>query len=177
MTPVHKKGSRCYKGIYRPVSILSSLSKVFERCLHKQIFDFFDTILSKYLCGFRKGHRAQHCLIALLEKRRKNIDPGLEFGILLTDLSKTFDCLPHDVLIAKLFAYGFDDKTLLFIYDYLRYRKQRNKIADSYRSWQEILYNVPRGSMLRPLLFNADLCDLFITTSHYNIANFADDNT
>ena len=177
MTPVHKKGSRCYKGIYRPVSILPSLSKVFERCLHKQIFDFFDTILSKYLCGFSKGHRAQHGLIALLEKWRESIDPGLEFGILLTDLSKVFDCLPHDVFIAKLFAYGFDDKPLLFIYDYLRYRKQRNKIADSYRSWQEILYNVPQGSMLRLLLFNADLCDLFITTSYYNIANFADDNT
>ena len=177
VTPVHKKGSRYDKGNYWPVSILPNLSKVFERCLRKQISDFFDTILSKYQCGFRKGHGAQHCLIALLEKWRESIDRGLEFGILLTDLSKAFDCLPHDLFIAKLFAYGFDDKALRFIYDYLRHRKQRTRIGDSYSSWQEILYGVPQGSILGPLLFNADLCDLFITTSRYDIANYADDNT
>ena len=134
VTPVHKKSSQYDKGNFRPVSILRNLSKVFERCLHKQISDFFDTILSKYQYGFRKGHGAQHCLITLLEKRRESIDRGLEFGILLTDLSKAFDCLPHDLFIAKLFVYGFDDKALRFIYDYLRHRKQRTGIGDSYSS-------------------------------------------
>ena len=162
---------------YRSVSILLNLSKVFERCLQKQISDFFDTILSKYQCGFRKGHGAQHCLIALLEKWQESIDRGLEFGILLTDLSKAFDCLPRDLFVAKLFAYGFDDKALRFIYHYLRHCKQRTKIADSYSSWQEILYGVPQGSILGPLLFNADLCDLFITMSQYDIANYADNHT
>ena len=174
---MHKKGSQYDKGNYRPVSILPTLSKVFERCLHKQISDFFDTILPKYQCGFKKGHGAQHCLIALLEKWRESIDRGLEFGILLTDLSKAFDCLPHDLFVAKLFAYGFDDKALRLIYDYLRHPKQRTKIADSYSSWQEILYGVPQGSILGPLLFNADLCDLVVTISQYDIANYADDNT
>ena len=74
VTPVHKKGSRYDKGNYWPVSIWPNLSKVFERCLHKQISDFFDTILSNYQCGFRKGYGAQHCLIALLEKWRVSID-------------------------------------------------------------------------------------------------------
>ena len=81
------------------------------------------------------------------------------------------------MLVAKLFAYGFDDKAHHFIYDYLRHRKQRTKIVDSYSLWQEILYGVPQGSILGPLLFNADLCDLFITMSQYGIANYADDNT
>ena len=116
-------------------------------------------------------------LMALLEKWRENTDRGLEFGILLTDLSKAFDCLSHDLFVAKLFAYGFDDKALRFIYFYLRHRKQRTKIADSYSSWQEMLYGVPQGSILGSLLFNADLCDLFITMSQYDIANYADDNT
>ena len=81
------------------------------------------------------------------------------------------------MFVAKLFAYGFDDKGLRFIYYYLRHRKQRTKIADSYNSWQEILYGVPQGSILGLLLFNADLHDLFITMSQYDIANYADDNT
>ena len=81
------------------------------------------------------------------------------------------------MFIANLFAYGFDDKALHFIYDYLRHRKQRTRIGDPYSSWQEILYGVPQGSILGPLLFNEDLCDLFITTSRYEIANYADDNT
>ena len=68
VTPVHKKGSRYDKGNYCPVNILPNSSKIFERCLHKQISDFFDAILSKYQCSFRKGHGVQHCLTALLEK-------------------------------------------------------------------------------------------------------------
>ena len=95
----------------------------------------------------------------------------------LTDLSTAFDCLPRDLIIAKLFAYGFDDKALRFIYDCLRHRKQRTRIGDSYSSWQEVLYGVPQRSVLGLLLFNADLCDLFITTSRFDIANYGDDNT
>ena len=132
VTPVHKKSSQSEKGNYRPVSILPKLSKVFERCIYKQIYEYFENILSKYQCGFRKGHSAQHCLIALLEKWRESIDRGSEFGILLTDLSKAFDCLPHDLFVAKLSAYGFDNKALRFTYDYLKNRKQRTKISGLY---------------------------------------------
>ena len=138
---------------------------------------YFEEIISKYQCGFRKGHSAQHALISLLEKWRYNVDQGRMFGALLTDLSKAFDCLPHDIIIAKLNAYGFDMKALNFIYDYLRNRKQRTKIDNAYSSWQNILYGVPQGSILGPLLFNIDLCDLFFVMNHEDIANYADDNT
>ena len=177
VTPVHKKGSQSEKGNYRPVSILPNLSKVFERCIYKQIYEYFENILSKYQCGFRKGHSAQHCLIALLEKWQESIDRGSEFGILLTDLSKAFDCLPHDLFVAKLSAYGFDNKALRFTYDNLKNRKQRTKISRVYRCWQKILYGVPQGSILGPLLFNIDLCDMFFFLDEYDIANYADDST
>ena len=68
VTPVHNKGNRSEKGNYRPVSILPNISKVFERCIYKQISQFFEGIISKYQCGLWKGHSAQHSLISLLEK-------------------------------------------------------------------------------------------------------------
>ena len=84
---------------------------------------FFDEILSKHQCGFSKVHGAQHCSIALLEKWRIRVDQGFEFGALLTDLSKAFDCLTHSLLLAKLSAYRFDIKALHFINEYLKDRK------------------------------------------------------
>ena len=75
----------------------------------------FDEILSKYQCGFRKGHDAEYCLTALLEKWCVSIDQGLEFGAVLIDLMKAFNCLLHSLLVAKLSAYGFDIKALHFM--------------------------------------------------------------
>ena len=76
VTPVHKKGNRSEKDNYRPVSILPNLSKVFERCIYNQIAQFFDKILSKYQCGFRKSHSVQHSLIVHLEKWKEKVDQG-----------------------------------------------------------------------------------------------------
>ena len=115
ITSVYKKGSRFEKNNYRPVNILPVLSKVFEKCLCKQISSYFDDIFSKYQCGFRKGFGAQHCLIAIIEKWRDSKDKGKFFGTILTDLSKAFDCLPHDLLAAKLSAYGFDNNSTKYI--------------------------------------------------------------
>ena len=95
----------------------------------------------------------------------------------MTDLSKAFDCVSHELLIAKLEAYGFDEKSLKLIYNYLSNRKQRVKINDSYSSWREILYGVPQGSILGPLLFNIFICDMFYFLENYELANYADDST
>ena len=84
---------------------------------------FFDDIFSKYQYGFRKGFSTQQCLLALLEKWKRSIDRSKVFGALLTDLSKAFNCLNHDLLIAKLHAYGFSLPALRLIYNYLSNRK------------------------------------------------------
>ena len=177
VTPAYKKKSKNSKDIYRPVSILSNISKVYERCIYDQMEAYFETILSPNQCGFRKGFSAQHCLISLIEKWKKSIDNGGAFGALMTDLSKAFDCLSHELLIAKLEAYGFNEKSLKLIYNYLSNRKQRVKINDSYSSWREILYGVPQGSILGPLLFNIFICDMFYFLENYELANYADDST
>ena len=86
ITPVHKKDERTAKTNSRPVSILPSISKIFERLMYLQISTYMDSYLSKYLCGFRKGYITQHCLILMLEKWRKALDKGNLAVALTTDL-------------------------------------------------------------------------------------------
>ena len=123
VTPLHKKGKKDLKENYRPVSILPVFSKVFERSMFAQITCFFYNLLSKQQCGFRKGYSTQQCLLALLEKWKRAVDSGQISAALLTDLSKAFDCLDHEPLIAKLNPYGVSLPALKLVQDYLSNRK------------------------------------------------------
>ena len=95
----------------------------------------------------------------------------------MTNLSKAFDCIPHDFIIVKLEAYGFYIDALKLIHDYLSNTKQSVKINEAYSSWKDIFYGVPQGSILGSLLFNIHLCDLFYFLKDNGIANYADDTT
>ena len=113
----------------------------------------------------------------MLEKWKPAVDNKKNFGALLPDLSKVIDCLPHDLLLAKLNAYGFSLPALRLLQRYLSNRKQRTKINSEFNSWEEILFGVPQGSILEPLLFNIFLCDLFFIMNDVEFASYADDNT
>ena len=109
----------------RQVSILPTLSNVFKRIMFAQISAFFDNFLSITKCGFRKGYITQQCLLIMLEKLKKFVNKGKLFVALLTDFSKAFDCLEHELLTAKLNTYGFNPPALRLVHDYLPNRKQR----------------------------------------------------
>ena len=128
---------------YIPISILPNISKVYERWLHDEMSEVFDNIFSKYQCGFRKGYSAQHCLLVMIEKWKKVVDNAGAFDASLTDLSKAFDCIPHDLIIAKLEAYSFQIDALRLVYDYLSNRKQRVKLNETFSSWRDIEHGVP----------------------------------
>ena len=113
----------------------------------------------------------------MIEKARKILYTGGTFGTLLTDLSKAFDCMTHDLLIAKLHALNFDMNALNLIFNYLTGRKQRVKINWSFSSYLDIFQGVPQGSILGPLLFNIFFCDLFLFVEEVDIMSYADDNT
>ena len=137
--------------------------------------EIFDNIFSKYQCGFRESCSAQHCLLVMIEKWKKVVDNGGAFGALLTDLSKAFDCIPHDLITAKLEAYGFQIDPLRLVYDYLSNRKQRVKLNETF--WRGIEYGVPHASIFGPLLFKIHLFDLFYFLDNLDIASYADDTT
>ena len=113
----------------------------------------------------------------MIEKFLKLLDQGGEYGALLTDLYKAFDCLPHNLITAKLHDYGFDKASLRLTQSYLTNRYQRVKINNSYSLWSLIKHGVSQGSILGPILFNIFLCDMFFKIDNIHIASYADDNT
>ena len=145
--PVHKKNDPLDKENCRPVSVLSLLSKVCERAIFNQLSKYMQKFLNKILCEFRKAHITQHSLFGPLQAWQKELDNSGNVGTILMDLSKAYDCIPHDLLIAKLEAYGLDKISLNILFDYLNNRKQRTKIGCSFSSWHDIITGIPQGSI------------------------------
>ena len=153
------------------------LSKVFERLLYDQLSEYLEKHSNTFLCGFRKAHSTQYALFKLLQEWQEELDRSGFVGTIRMDLSKAYDCLPHDLFVAKFEACGIDKTGLILIQNYLSNREQRTKINSSYSNWYDIIRGVPQGSILDPLLFNLFINDLFLYIERANICKFADDNT
>ena len=173
--PIFKKDDRPKTKNYRPVSLSNMFSKIYEKFLQENLTNYLNTFLSKFISAYRKSHSTNHVLVRLTENWKKPLDEKKFVGAVLMDLSKAFDPIPHDLLIAKIYAYGFSINAVTFFYSYLKRRKQNVKINNTHSGFQILLSGVPL--LLGPLLFNIFINDLYLSITKTDLLNFTDDNT
>ena len=150
--PIFKNGDKQDISNYRPISILSFFSKIFEKTMYNHLINFIDKnkILYKYQFGFRKLHSTNHAIISLVEKVNNAFDSGkILIGVFL-DFKKTFDTVDHCILLDKLYKYGI---LWDWFKSYLENRKQYVCYSDISSVTLPITHGVPQGSILGTLLF------------------------
>ena len=136
---------------------------------------YVTNLLSDYITGFRKSHGSQHCLVKMLENKSA-LDKSESACALFMDLSKAFDTINHDLLLAKLKAYGFSKDALTLMVSYLKNLKQKVVINYSASTTQTVIAGVPQSSIDDPLFFNLFINDFVLFIEYTALGNYADDN-
>ncbi len=173
---MHKKDELLNKKNYRPISILTNISKVIEKYKNQQINDFNQHVLSDLISAYRKGYSCKASLMKLCEEMRHAMDHSEVEALIHMDLSKAFDCLRHDLMASKLTVYSMSDSAIKLLVNYLRHHKQRVKICFEVSDWMTLLKDV-RGFIIGHCLFNLFLNDFMYILKHSILVNYADDNT
>ena len=177
--PLYKKGNINSITNYRPISLLPTLSKVFERVIFNQLYLYLDhnNLLSEEQYGFRANHSAELAAIKLADYIVQEIDRKLTPVNIYIDLSKAFDTLNFDILLYKLHYYGITDIALKLLKSYMSNRKQYVKYNVNESGFKEIKTGVPQGSILGPLLFSIYINDLSTISNTFKFIMYADDTT
>ena len=177
VVPLFKSGNKDDLDNYRPISILSILSKILEKAVFHQLHSYRskNSLLSPYQSGFRASHSTQLAITFPIDKIRGRMDKGLLTGAMFIDLKKAFDTIPHDGLLNKLFRYGIQDQPLSWFESYLTNRTQSVSIENHLSSAANISSGVPQGSVLRPLLFIIYINDLPLAVGLSSVMLYADD--
>ena len=179
ITPLFKKGDQSLLLNYRPISLLPTISKVFERIFFDQMYTYFNTnsLLAEQQYGFRKNHSTKYAAIKLVYHVSKEMESGKISCALYIDLSKAFDTLSFDIIIGKLRNYGVADVELRLLISYLTNRKQYVVYNNHESDITEIKAGVPQGSFLGPLFFSILINDLINISSKLRFLMYADDTT
>jgi len=184
--PIFKKGNKMNLTNYRPISLLISFSKVFEKALFNRLTAHFDNtkLLVGNQFGFRKGIATEDAIFKLINGTLNALNNKKMAGSIFCDLEKAFDSVNHDILLSKLLYYGINGKAKLLLESYLQNRYQRVQITNSHFNantvleWTKIKYSVLQGSILGPLLFLVYINNLPKAVEHKVLPIlFADDTS
>ena len=178
VSPIHKKDDKCSVENYRPISLISSVGKTFEKAIFKHVHNFLldNQIITPLQSGFNHGDSTVNQLLDIYNTFCRAVDEGREVGAVFCDISKTFDKVWHRGLIAKPKHYGIDGPLLAWFESYLTNRRQRVVLPNGNSDWKEIKAGVPQGSILGPLLFIIYINDI-VKKKQSLIRLFADDTT
>ena len=176
ISPVFKRLDNTSKDNYRPISTLSNFTKLFESILFTQLNRHMQNKFSKYLTDFRKNYNTQNSLLRMIESWKVRLNNGSKVVVIIMDLSKAFDSLKHELLLAKLKAYGLDSNSITFMKSYFTSRLEQCKVNNSFSEWGKVLNDVSQWPILGPLLFNIFLNDIFLSLQKCDLANYADDS-
>ena len=180
--PLFKKGDNCCLNNYRPISLLPTISKIFERVMYTQLYYYFNVnnLLSEQQYGFRSQHSTELASVKLVDFILKEMDNIRDIKIpasIFLDLSKAFDTLNFDILLRKLQHYGIDGNSLNLIKSYLTNRFQYVQFENSDSSLLEVKTGIPQGSILGPLFFSILINDLVNCSTKFQFLMYADDTT
>ena len=175
--PIHKGGSKSDATNYRPISLLCTFSKLYEKLMHNRVMDFLDKKGSLFegQYGFRPGRSCEHALLDAQHTILNSLAKKEVALLLLVDFSKAFDVLSHDVLIDKLQHYGIRGQALQWFKSYLSTRQQYVYLNGTKSALKPITYGVPQGSIMGPLLFLIYINDMPNINSMIKFILYADD--
>jgi hypothetical protein len=179
VTPIFKNGAQNDYSNYRPISLLSTISKLFERIMVDQLTSFLErhNILSEHQFGFRKNKSCEDAVLRVTELVRQRLDEKFHVATVFLDLQKAFDTVNHTALLSKIYAMGIRGSSHRFITSYLADRTQSVRVGGETSGEGLVSHGVPQGSVLGPLLYLLSVNDIFYKCPDAQVIGYADDTS